>query len=236
MLVVAPVGTANAAELRFVHAVPGQGPAALEVDGQPGQQVAFGQVGEYAQAPNGAVTLRLGELETEEELSEGRFTAVAWRRGDEVMLDVFQNGSAQAARARVRAIHAAGELGEGDVLLDGQELASSLGPGQAGEYQTVDPGDYEVRVTRPGGGGSPLAEGSASLAAGTASTAIVMGSGGRPVQIVLADDAVAAPSEGPATGLGGLEDGPAWTAVLLAALFAGALGGGAYRLARRRGA
>jgi Domain of unknown function (DUF4397) len=236
MLVVAPVGTANAADLRFVHAVPGQDPAALEVDGQAGPRVAFGQVGEYARVPNGTVTLRLGELEAEEDLSEGRYTAVAWRRGDQVMLDVFPNASAQAGRARVRAIHAAGELGEGDVLLDGQTLARSLSPGEAGDYQTVDPGDYEVRVTRPGGGGSPLAEDAVTLAAGTASTAIVTGSGGRPVQIVLADDAVAAPSQGPATGLGGLDEGTPWTAVLLAGLLAGALGGGAYRFARRRGA
>ena len=137
----------------------------------------------------------------------------------------------------MRAIHAAGELGEGDVQLDGQTLASALPPGEASEYLTVDPGSYNMSVTRPDGGGSPLAESQVSLAAGTSSTAIVVGSGGQPVEIVVAEDDVAAPSQGPATGLGGLDDdGPPWAAVLLAALCAGALGGGAYRLARRRGA
>jgi Domain of unknown function (DUF4397) len=236
MLVMGPVGIAEAAEVRLAHAVPGQGPAALEVDGEATPQVGFGQVSDYAEFPNGEVTLTLGELDAEENLSEGRYTAVAWRRGDQVMLDVFPDGDAQPGRARVRAIHAAGELGEGDVMLDGQTLADSLGPGEAGEYQAVDPGDYQLSVTRPGGGGSPLAEDSVNLTAGTASTAIVVGSGGRPVQVVLASDSVAAPSEGPATGLGGLEDGTPWAAVLLAALFAGALGGGAFRFARRRGA
>lgn len=237
MLVVAPVGTAQAAELRFVHAVPGQGPAALEANGTAGESVAFGDVGAYTRAPNGSVTLTLGEMETEEELSAGRYTAVAWRRGDRVALNVFRDGSAEGGRARVRAINAAGELGESDLLLDGENLASALPPGEAGEYQTVDPGTYGLSVTRPGGGGSALAESEVTLAAGTASTAIVVGSGGRAVEVVLADDAVAAPAQGPATGLGGLDDeGPPWAAVLLAALCAGALGGGAYRLARRRGA
>ena len=236
MLVVAPVGTASAAELRFVHAVPGQGPAALEVNGTAGNPVAFGEAGEYTNVPNGSVTLTLGEMESEEDLTAGRYTAVAWREGDRVALTVFSDGSAQAAQARVRAIHAAGELGEGDVQLDGQTLASALPPGEAGEYQTVDPGTYALRVTRPGGGGSPLAEGQVSLAAGTSSTAFVVGSGGRPVEVVVAEDDVAAPSQGPATGLGGLDDdGPPWAAVLLAALCAGALGGGAYRLVQRRG-
>ena len=237
MLVVTPVGTASAAELRFVHAAPGQEPAALEADGKAGEEVAFGEVGEYVRVPDGTVTLTLGEMESEEELSGGRYTAVAWRRGDAVELSVFPDGPARAGRARVRAIHAAGELGEGDILLDGEAIASALPPGEASDYRTVDPGTYGVRVTRPGGTGSPLAESEVTLAAGTASTAIVVGSGGQPVEIVVTDDAVAAPAEGPATGLGGLDgEGSPWAAALLAALCAGALGGGAYRLARRRAA
>ena len=237
MLVVAPVGTADAAELRFVHAAPGQEPATLEADGKPGAEVAFGEVGDYVRVPNGTVTLALGELESEEELTGGRYTAVAWRRGDGVELSVFRDGPAKAGRARVRAIHAAGELGEGDIQLDGEALARALPPGEASDYRTVEPGTYGVEVTRPGGSGSPLAESEVTLAAGTASTAIVVGSGGQPVEIVVTDDAVSAPSEGPATGLGGLDgDGAPWAVALLAALCAGALGGAAYRLARRRAA
>ena len=83
------------------------------------------------------------------------------------MLTVFSDGSAAAGQARVRAIHAAGELGEGDVQLDGQTLASALPPGEASDYLTVDPGSYSLSVTRPDGGGSPLAESPVSLAAGT---------------------------------------------------------------------
>lgn len=236
MLVVLPVGTANAAELRFVHAVPGQGPAALEADGKAGDEVSYGQVGEYTQVPDGEVTLKLGDMQQKETLSGGRYTVVAWRKGDRVMLDLFSDGSAKPGQAQVRAIHAAGELGPGDVKLDSETLASSLAPGEASDYKTVDPGDYELRVTRPGGGGAPLAQSQLNLAAGSADTAIVIGSGGQPVDVVVATDDVAAPSQGPATGMGGLADGPPWAAVLLAALAAGALGGAGYRLARRRAA
>lgn len=236
MLVTAPVGTAVAAELRLAHAAPGQGPAALEANGEAGPEVAYGQVGEYTQVPNGAVTLRLGELESEENLSEGRYTAVALRQGDRVVLELFSDGSARPGRARVRAINAAGELNEGDVAIDGQTIATAVGPGEAGDYRTVEPGDYGLQVTSSGGGGDPIAEDTVTLTAGTASTAIVMGSGGRPVQVVLASDSVAAPAQGPDTGFGGLDDGTPWGAVLAAALLAGALGGGAYRFARRRAA
>jgi hypothetical protein len=52
--------------------------------------------------------------------------------------------------------------------------------------------------------------------------------------VLLAQDAVVTPSRAPATGLGGLSDGPPWLAILLAAALAGAIGGGTYRLARRR--
>ena len=81
MLVVAPVGTASAAEVRFVHAVPGQEPAALEVDGKAGDEVAFGEVGEYVRAPNGTVTLTLGEMESEEELSRRQLHGGGLGRG-----------------------------------------------------------------------------------------------------------------------------------------------------------
>ena len=77
-----------------------------------------------------------------------------------------------------------------------------------------------------------------NLAAGTASTAYAVGSGGERTRFVVVQDGVDAPAGGPATGLGGLsgDDGAPWLAALLAALAAGTLGGVAYtRAARRRG-
>jgi hypothetical protein len=52
---------------------------------------------------------------------------------------------------------------------------------------------------------------------------------------VVVQDAVDAPTGGPATGLGGLSDeGTPWLAALLAALAAGTLGGIAFTRASRR--
>jgi hypothetical protein len=188
--------------------------------------------------PNGDVSLALGDAKATQTLSEGRYTAIAWPSGNSVKLSVFRDGSAAPGSAKLRAIHVAGELGKGDVMLDGQAVVHSLAPGSASDYLTEDPGTYDLQITRPGGGGSPLAEKSGvSLAAGTVSSAIVMGSGGQPLEVVLATDSVAAPSGGPATGLGGLDGGgPPWVAAMLAALCAGTLGGAAFRLVRRRGA
>jgi hypothetical protein len=232
-----PVASASAAELRLVHGVPGVGEAALEADGEPGEAVGFGEVSDYQRVPNGEVDLALGAVRTTETLSSGRYTVVAWPSGGKPKLSVFRDGSARAGKARLRAIHAAGEVGAADVLLDGKTAVGRLGRGKSSGYLTVEPGTYAVKVMRPSGKGGALVGAEANLAAGSASTAVVVGSGGKPVQVALATDSVAAPAQGPATGLGGLEDdGPPWAAVLLAALCAGALGGGAYRLARRRGA
>ena len=238
MLVMVPVGTAHAADLRFVHGIPGEGPAALEVNGSAGTEVGFGEIGPYEEAPNGSVTLALGDVEVTEELSAaGAYTAVAWRRDADVMLTLFRDGPAGAGQAKLRAVQVAGELGEVDVTLGRDKVASSIERGTASDYMTVEPGTYDLRVTRAGGGGSPLgASNGVSLAAGTSSTALVLGSGGAPLEVLIATDTVEAPAEGPATGLGGLDDGPPLLAALLAALAAGTLGAGAFRLARRRGA
>ena len=118
----------------------------------------------------------------------------------------------------------------------GRTLAARLPPGEASEYLTVDPGSYGVQVTRPGGGGSPLAEGQVTLAAGTASTAIVVGSGGQPVEIVVTDDAVARSGGGARPRASAASTATARRGRWLCwrRCCAGALGGGAYRLARRR--
>jgi hypothetical protein len=54
------------------------------------------------------------------------------------------------------------------------------------------------------------------------------------VQFVIAADSTSAPSQAPATGLGGLSDEQTpWALALLAALLAAAGGGAAYTLASR---
>jgi hypothetical protein len=75
-----------------------------------------------------------------------------------------------------------------------------------------------------------------SVSAGSATTAVLVGSRGEKARWVLVDDATVAPSAAPQTGLGGLSTpggGPPWLAALLAALGAGALGAVAHRAATR---
>jgi uncharacterized protein DUF4397 len=244
-MLMAPAATAQAkgAELRFVHAAPGAGRAVLEVDGKKvGSPVAFGEVGDYARAPDGRVELSVvpesggKALGTGTgELGPGRHTAIAWLRNGKFELSVIDDARAVPGRARLRAVHAAGELGRASVQVDGRSLGQALSPGDATPYEALEPGSYELKVIRASGGGAPLAaKPGVRLAAGTSSTALVMGGGGKPVQVVLASDATASPARAPATGLGGLDGGTDWLALVLAALAAGGLGGGAYRLLTRR--
>jgi hypothetical protein len=72
------------------------------------------------------------------------------------------------------------------------------------------------------------------LVAGSASTAIVVGSGGEPADLVVVSDQTAGPSVAPATGfVGDPGDGDPWLLVALATMVAGGLGGTAYLLAAR---
>jgi hypothetical protein len=238
-------GTAEAAEVRFVHAVPGAGPAALFVAGQDAGEAGFGEMADYVQARSGDVELTLRAPGQDEELatttaplSDGRNTVVAVPKGEGVELRVYEDGEASGGRGRLRVIHAVPELRMADVRI-GDRTVTSLDYGAASDYEDLDPGSYSVSLTRPGGeGGALVEEPGLNVTAGTATTAVALGSGGEPTRFVIAEDAAAAPAEGPETGLGGMaeDDGSPWPAAAGAALLAGALGGMAWFLlaARRR--
>jgi hypothetical protein len=242
MVLAISAANAQALEVRFVHAVAGAGAATLTADGKAvGGEVSFGELTGYAGTPRGVVKLRLRDAggrtlaERTRLFRDGRYTVVAMRRDRDVVLRAYRDGEATGGQARVRAIAAAPELGETRVDLDGTTVTRRLGAGEASDYANVEPGTYEVAVKRPSGQGGALASQSGvNLVAGTASTAIVVGSGGAATRVVVASDATAAPRQAPATGLGGLRGETPWLAPLLAALAAGALGGVAYALVSRR--
>jgi hypothetical protein len=126
-------------------------------------------------------------------------------------------------------VQAAPELGKVDVMLGDEPIAEGVAYGDVAPYSTVAPGAYLVQVTSPETGSMIASRGGVPLTAGTASTAFVIGSGGEPVQIVVADEQVAAPRGAPATGLGGLagEDSHLVLA-LIAGLLAALLGAAFY--------
>ena len=81
-----------------------------------------------------------------------------------------------------------------------------------------------MKVARPGGSAA-IFDKHVSLAAGSATTVVIAGSGGAPGRLIVATDDSVTPAGAPETGLGGLahdDDVPPW---LIAALLAGLLGG-----------
>ena len=169
------------------------------------------------------------------EIGRGRYTVIAVPDGDKVGLRVYKDGTATPGKARMRTINAAAELDKADMRVDGQQV-SRFGADEATGYASVPPGRHNLSVTRPGGEGGAIASAqSVPLVAGSASTAIVVGSGGEPAQVLLVSDQTAGPSVAPATGfVEDLGDGNGWLIVLLSAVAAGWLGGTAYLLSARR--
>jgi hypothetical protein len=175
-------------------------------------------------------------------LRPGKITVVALLEDKKVHLLVLHDDGVARGMARLRAVHAAAEVGRSDVRVDGRMVAE-LSLGQATGYAKLAPGSYDVSVTRPGGGGGAMiSQPHLALTAGSTSTAVVVGSAGMPAHFVLMSDAVAGPRAAPATGFGGGvigDGGGGWLLVLLAGLAGGALGGTTYTLlssrARRAG-
>ena len=170
------------------------------------------------------------------DIGRGRYTVIAVPEGKGVGLRVYKDGAAVPGKARMRTINAAAELDQAEMRVDGHAVAR-IDPDKATGYTSVPPGRHDLSITRRGGAGGALASASGvPLVAGSASTAIVVGSGGEPAQVLMVSDQTAGPSVAPATGfIGDAGDGGTWLLVALAAIAAGWLGGTAYLLAARRG-
>jgi Domain of unknown function (DUF4397) len=237
---------AAATEVRFVHAVPAAGGASLQVKGAKGTatipDVTFAHASAYTRTPSGKVTLSVVPANSKkkiasntETLGAGRYTAVAAAAGSAVDLRIYKDGKAVGGKASVRVIHAAAELMQAGVKVGQTQVATDLKPGATTGYRKLEPGTYDLQVDKPGKNGAMLAEKKGvALTAGSASTVVAVGSGGKPVQFVIASDSTSAPSTAPATGLGGLSDEQTpWALAFLAALLAAAGGGTAYTLASR---
>ena len=131
-------------------------------------------------------------------------------------------------------VHAAPELGDANVALDGKVVAHRAAYEDATDYWTLPPGQEQLEVRDPGSKKMAIGIRSLPLSAGTTTTAYVVGSKGERVRVVPVDDATTAPSAAPQTGLGGLAPhdggGPNWALAAAAALAVG----GAIALLRRR--
>jgi hypothetical protein len=255
MLLLVSAGSALAsASIRFVHAVPGAGPATLNISvdgaGVSGSPVSFGKVSEPLEVKAGAAKLTVAPTDGKAALASGsealvdgaKYTVVALpkKEGKGADVKVFRDGKPKSGVARFRAIHAGPELGSPDVKVGSSVVAEKLAYGDATDYADVSPGTQDVSVTRAGGKGGPLAtKPDVPLSTGTATTAVIVGSRGEPTRIVTISDGTAAPVGAPATGFGGMaaDDGgtPSRVSVaLLWALIAGLMGAACWTIAGRR--
>jgi hypothetical protein len=220
----------GAAQVQFLHAVPGVGKASVSADGRTIGTAAFGQVSSPATVPSGSTKLVLTApggvtLKNSARLANGAtYTIVGLARGKAAAIHLYRDGGAKPGRARLRMVQAAPELGDADLALNGRVVAGSVPYRAATRYWTLPPGNEQLAVQHPGSSEMALGSASLPLSAGTASTAYVVGSKGERVRVVLVDDATTAPSAAPQTGLGGLveDDGGFrnWGTVIAAALVA----------------
>jgi hypothetical protein len=206
MLLAVPAVAGAAAEVRFVNALAGQPTAAATVDGEPVvPRLEFAVASARVDVAPGRRRVAFDGARATLDFADGeRYTVVAvgMRRG---RLIALRDGRAESGTSRLRAVHAAAEVGRADVLLDGEPLARDAPLGAASGYRDVEPGGYELAATRPGrGSGAPLVRTDVELVAGTATTALLVGSAGEPLQFVLLEDDAFAPAAAPATGFGGL--------------------------------
>jgi len=241
MLLVGPAASASGdARVRFVQTIPGAEAVQVEataggITQRIGRGVGYGEVGRYADVPAGNVAFELrapgARAEVEQQLrNRTRYTLVALAGGGESLV-VLREGRGEGGTSRLRVMHSAPELGGVDVRLGDQRVAEGVGVGDVSAYTAVEPGAYALSVTNPQDGSAIAARGAVPLTAGTSSTAFVIGTGGEPVEAVVASDRMAAPRGAPATGLGGLADEDSHVLLALLAGFLAALAGAALYVA-----
>lgn len=225
------------AEVHFAHAVPGLGEAELRIDGETIGRAAFGESTGSVTVPAGRAQLTVlapddVTLESTEVFDAGEsYTLVGMANDEGAEVRRYVDGPPERGVGRIRIIHAAPELGEPDLTLNGKTLTEAMSYTQATRYWTLKPGAYDLVAEDPASGEAVLSR-EISVSAGTAQTALVVGSAGERAEIVLAQNDVAAPAAAPETGFGGLQSGgPQWLMAFVAALIAGLAG-----LATRSGA
>ena len=246
ILVSAPAAkTFAAAQVRFVHAVPGADAVTVSVgDEKIASGVGFAGTSGYESVAAGRAGLRVdGEdgrpvAAARQELEDGaRYTAVALGPARRPELRIYADGKATGRTARLRVIHAAPELGEPAVKFGSKVVTRRVRFRDASPYTSLTPATADLTAGRSGSNEPLVRDSGVTLTAGTASTAILAGTAGERAQVVVLSDGSSAPGRAPQTGLGGLSDDDSGRLLiaLLAALGAGALGGAAYRLSRGRG-
>lgn len=191
-----PVQALAKALVRFVHAVPGAGPAHLQLSGQGTTtdlgQASFARSTQYRSVRAGSFTWKLtgaGKVlaHGSATLKNATYTIVVLAEGAGAALGIYRDQGARAGVSLLRMVHAAPELGSPDLQLDGRTVARGVAFSQATAFTTVKPGSYELAAVKPGDT-APLVKGRVTLAAGDAVTALVVGTRGQRTRVVTVTD------------------------------------------------
>jgi len=197
-----PALAAAKTDVRFAHAVPGAGEGQLlAVDSNGTEQIgsaAFGSESSYRAVVAGPLRfgLRVGGKivsTVKASLKDGaHYTVVALAPSAGPKLVVVPDGTGKPGTARVRVIHAAPELGSPDVAVDGRTVAKGFRFGAISPYFALTPGKHTFAAMRPGVKMPVLEASGVPLAAGSATTVLVVGTRGQKTRFVLTHDPSAA--------------------------------------------
>ncbi|TQQ81329.1 DUF4397 domain-containing protein [Halonotius terrestris] len=237
---VLPAGTALAdsgetAGLRVAHASPDAPAVDVYVDGAKAvADLEFGSVTDYLEVPTGDREIAVNVAGTETTvfgpvtvtLAAEDYSAVALGEvtSDDTTFTVSllqdTNGANLDDEARIRAVHASPDAPAVDVTVNDGALTvfEDLAFGESSGYAVVPAAEYNIEI-RPAGGGDPVFETTATLAAGSTYTAFAEGyltpddePADESFSLLLSEDASAPPrgdgAGGPPQGVPGNGRGP----------------------------
>lgn len=151
------------ARVRVIHAAPDTPAVDVFVDGQVAlQNIAFPVISAYLDVPAGPHTVAIAPagsdvssalLETEVTVEGGKSYTLAAIGLNDVSAKLFSDDVSPVAegKARVRFIHTSPDAPGADVeVINGPQLFSGVGFGEASPYQDVDAGSYNLRAVVAG--------------------------------------------------------------------------------------
>lgn len=192
-----PVEALATALVRFIHAVPGVGNAAVVLNPGPGEQN-MGTVG-FAQSTSwrslrtgrfrwslvgGGKTLAQGDAT----VGNGAYDLIVLARSAGVSVGVFKARAGAPGASLVRVIHAAPELGAPQLALDSKAVVASLSFTRATPYMSVNPGVHSLSAMKIGDRAPLLSVKGVKLTTGVAYSAVVVGSRGQRLRVVTLTD------------------------------------------------
>ena len=159
----APTKAAARAFVRGVHVVPGGPGVKLQADGKAaGEVFTFGNAGQFVAIEPGkkvkitalaASGARLsGPMPVELESGDDLTVVVNGVPGDVALLPFKgESGGPESGKSKISFAHAAKELGEIEVKIDGQKYRGDIDYGDDTDYKTLLPGQhlFTVSYTRP---------------------------------------------------------------------------------------